>query len=113
MDFGRDTIAFCPGAEFGIAKRWPTYHFSVVVDHYLSLGWNSIILGSNKDSEVAAEITNSLSEPKKSFDLTGKTSILDALDILSTSRLVLTNDSGLMHVSAAVGSSIGRAVWSY
>ena len=107
IDFGRDTIAFCPGAKFGIAKRWPTYHFSVVVDHYLSLGWNSIILGSNKDSEVAAEIRNSLSESRKNlFDLTGKTSMLDALDILSTSRLVLTNDSGLMHVSAAVGAPL-------
>ena len=105
IDFGRETIAFCPGAEFGIAKRWPTYHFSVVVDHYLKSGWNTVILGSDKDSEVAAEIKKTLCEKQTYlFDLTGKTSILDALDLLSISKLVLTNDSGLMHVTAAVGT---------
>ena len=105
IDFCRETITFCPGAEFGIAKRWPTYHFSVVIDHYLKLGWNTIILGSDKDSEVAAEIKKTLCEKQTNlFDLTGKTSILDALDILSISKLVLTNDSGLMHISAAVGA---------
>ena len=105
IDFCRETITFCPGAEFGVAKRWPTYHFSVVVDHYLKLGWNTVILGSEKDSEVAAEIKKTLCEKQTNlFDLTGKTSILDALDILSISKLVLTNDSGLMHISAAVGA---------
>ncbi|MBC08892.1 MAG: lipopolysaccharide heptosyltransferase II [Gammaproteobacteria bacterium] len=107
IDFGREIITFCPGAEFGIAKRWPTYHFSVVIDHYLRLGWNTIILGSDKDSEVAAEIKKRVCEKQTNlFDLTGKTSILDAIDILSISKLVLTNDSGLMHVSAAVGAPL-------
>jgi len=78
-----------------------------VVDHYLKLGWNTVILGSEKDSEVAAEIKKTLCEKQTNFfDLTGKTSILDALDILSISKLVLTNDSGLMHISAAVGAPL-------
>ena len=76
-----------------------------MVDHYLKLGWNTVILGSDKDSEVAAEIKKTLCEKQTNlFDLTGKTSILDAVDMLSISKLVLTNDSGLMHISAAVGA---------
>ena len=103
----RETIIFCPGAEFGIAKRWPTYHFAVVVDYYLKQGWNTIILGSDKDNPIAAEIKNLTSTNNSClYDLTGKTSIEDALDLLSISRLVLTNDSGLMHLAAAVGASL-------
>jgi len=107
ISLDRETIALCPGAEFGIAKRWPTYHFADVVDHYLKQGWNTIILGSDKDNPIAAEITK-LTATNSSclYDLTGKTSIEDALDLLSISRLVLTNDSGLMHLAAAVGASL-------
>ena len=101
------TIVFCPGAEFGMVKRWPTYRFSVVVQHYLNLGWNAILLGSGKDSNIAAEIMEPLSKNHSElFDLTGKTSIEDALDILSVADLALTNDSGLMHVAAAVGTPL-------
>ena len=101
------TIVFCPGAEFGMVKRWPTYRFSVVVQHYLNLGWNAILLGSKKDSNIATEIIEPLAKNHSGlFDLTGKTSIQDALDILSVSDLALTNDSGLMHVAAAVGTPL-------
>ena len=59
-----------------------------MVDHYLKLGWNTVILGSDKDSEVAAEIKKNLYEKQTNlFDLTGKTSILDALDILSMLKI--------------------------
>jgi len=104
IDEERPTIALCPGAEFGPAKRWPSYYYSEITDDYLSKGWNVIILGSSKDSKVALDIKNHLSiAPHKNlFDLTGKTTLPDAVDILSMTDIVLTNDSGLMHIAAAV-----------
>ena len=104
IDEARPTIALCPGAEFGPAKRWPSYYYSEITDDYLSKGWNVIILGSSKDSKVALDIKNYLSvdSHKNFFDLTGKTTLPDAVDILSMTDIVLTNDSGLMHIAAAV-----------
>ena len=104
IDEARPTIALCPGAEFGPAKRWPSYYYSEITDDYLSKGWNVIILGSSKDSKVALDIKNHLSiaSHKNLFDLTGKTTLPDAVDILSMTDIVLTNDSGLMHIAAAV-----------
>lgn len=104
IDEERPTIALCPGAEFGPAKRWPSYYYSEITDDYLSKGWNVIILGSSKDTKVALDIKNHLSiaSHKNLFDLTGKTTLPDAVDILSMTDIVLTNDSGLMHIAAAV-----------
>jgi len=107
ISLAKRTIALCPGAEFGVSKRWPTYYFSVVASYFLRIGWNAIILGSERDSSIAAEIVEGVLEDKTSlFDLTGKTSIEDALDLLSISKLVLTNDSGLMHLAAGVGTPL-------
>ena len=104
IDSTKPTIALCPGAEFGPAKRWPSYYYSEIADNYLLEGWNVIILGSSKDSRVALDIKNHLSiaSNKSFFDLTGKTTLPDAVDILSMTDIVLTNDSGLMHIAAAV-----------
>jgi heptosyltransferase-2 len=85
IDSTRPSIGLCPGAEFGPAKRWPV-----------------LILGSSKDNSVASEIKNSLPLCSNFFDLTGNTSLVDAIDLLSSCKLVLTNDSGLMHIAAAV-----------
>lgn len=108
IDDSMPCIALCPGAEFGPAKRWPSFHYSEVASHYLLRGWNVFILGSSKDVSVAKEIREALpaSTYTNFFDLTGKTTLPDAIDILSISDVVLTNDSGLMHIAAATGTPL-------
>lgn len=99
-----ESIAICPGAEFGPSKRWPANYYTEVIRHYLSKNWQVFILGSKNDLPVAKVIEDQVPSENKAllFNFTGQTSIEDAVDILSTCDLVLTNDSGLMHVAAAV-----------
>tara|TARA_B100000809_G_scaffold258135_1_gene300852 strand:+ start:4828 stop:5856 length:1029 start_codon:yes stop_codon:yes gene_type:complete len=99
-----ESIAICPGAEFGPSKRWPANYYAEVIRHYLSKNWQVFILGSKNDLPVAKAIEDQVPPENKAllFNFTGQTSIEDAVDILSTCDLVLTNDSGLMHVAAAV-----------
>ena len=98
------TITLCPGAEFGPSKRWPPSYFSKIADNFISKDWQVLLLGSKNDvlssKEVEYEMTKK--NPELFFNLTGMTSLEDAIDILATSSVVLTNDSGLMHISAAV-----------
>jgi len=99
-----ESIAICPGAEFGPSKRWPANYYAEIIRHYLSKNWQVFILGSKNDLPVAKAIEDQVPSENKAllFNFTGQTSIEDAVDILSTCDLVLTNDSGLMHVAAAV-----------
>jgi len=108
---GRDVpsvpiIALCPGAEFGPAKRWPQAHFTSVADHFLKQGWQVWLLGGKSDQAVARNIARTSSDPEHCVDLTGKTSIGDAIDLLAHARAAVSNDSGLMHVAAATGTVV-------
>ena len=89
----------CPGAEFGPAKQWPAKYFAAVARNRLQQGTQVIILGSHKDQQVAAEI---IASAAGCLDLTGKTSLADAVDLMSMATAVITNDSGLMHIAAAM-----------
>lgn len=97
-------LALCPGAEYGDAKRWPTEYFAQVAEHCLASGWQVWLFGSPKDATVAAEINRLTSE--RCVDLTGKTSITEAVDLLSVAETVISNDSGLMHVAAALNKTV-------
>ena len=109
FDLSLPSIALCPCAEFE-PKRWPAHYFSEVADEYLSKGWQVVLLGSSspKDKIVAEEVTKGLSEDLGGlyFDLIGRTKLTDAVDILSSMDVALTNDSGLMHVAAAVDTAL-------
>ncbi|MCU7828344.1 MAG: lipopolysaccharide heptosyltransferase II [Candidatus Thiodiazotropha sp. (ex Myrtea sp. 'scaly one' KF741663)] len=93
-------LALCPGAEFGPAKRWPESAYAEVARYYLDQGWQVWLFGSDKDAEVCAEI-NTQSE-SKCVDLSGQTSLEQAVALLSLADAVVSNDSGLMHVAAAL-----------
>jgi heptosyltransferase-2 len=96
-------VAFMPGAEFGPAKRWPPRHYAALARDLMARGDRVILLGSPKDAEVGAEI---VALAPGVIDLTGRTRLEDAIDLLSAARLAVTNDSGLMHVASAVGTPI-------
>jgi len=91
---------FCPGAEYGPAKRWPPGHFAEVARKLVDGGWQVWLIGSSKDRAISTEI-GSLSGGV-CVNLCGRTELDEAVDLLSCARLVVSNDSGLMHVAAAL-----------
>jgi len=100
----RPVVIMCPGAEYGPAKRWPPNQFAELAAMFLRDGLQVWIIGSPNDRMATDAVLNSLGENvHKVRDLTGRTDLGTAIDILSSASLVVSNDSGLMHAAAAVG----------
>nr|WP_305891676.1 lipopolysaccharide heptosyltransferase II [Methylomonas sp. WSC-6] len=97
-------LALCPGAEYGPAKRWPIEHFAKVARHMHQQGWQVWLLGSDKDKVVAEQI-NALSE-QVCRNFAGSTDLAEAVDLMSLADAVVSNDSGLMHVAAALDKKL-------
>jgi heptosyltransferase-2 len=96
---------FCPGAEYGPAKRWPIKHFAKLADALADNGTTLWLLGSAKDKSVGDEIA-ALVTPgtaAKLHVLCGNTTLAQAIDLMALAHFVVCNDSGLMHVAAALG----------
>ena len=92
---------FCPGAEYGPAKRWPARHFSALADELSQRGYAVWLLGSGKDQAVGDEIV-AATRSGAAQNLCGNTSLTQAIDLIAAANFVVCNDSGLMHVAAAV-----------
>lgn len=92
--------AFMPGAEFGPAKRWPSEHYAGLARELAARGIAVALFGSPNDKPVTAEIAQLAPGV---VDLAGRTRLEDAIDLIAAARIAITNDSGLMHVAAAVG----------
>ncbi len=94
---------FVPGAEYGPAKRWPAAHFAALA---AQLGMPVLLFGSAKDAPLCDEIValaqQASSKPLQIYNLAGKTPLVSAIWSLFASKSVVTNDSGLMHVAAAL-----------
>ncbi|UCV29350.1 lipopolysaccharide heptosyltransferase II [Ferribacterium limneticum] len=97
-------VAFCPGAEYGPAKRWPATHFATLARQLAEQGCAIWLFGSPKDHAVAEEISQLA--PGLCRNLCGATSLAQAVDLLALAELVVCNDSGLMHVAAALDRPI-------
>ena len=100
----RPGLGLCPGAEFGPSKRWPEYHYAVA-RHWIGQGGRVWLFGSGKDRPVAEQIVEALPEAQRgeAAILAGATSLEQAVDLLSVTDAVVSNDSGLMHIAAALG----------
>jgi heptosyltransferase-2 len=97
-------LALCPGAEYGPAKRWPVIHYAEIARQKIEQGWQVWLFGSEKDIIVAEQINAATQGLCKDF--TGKTSMAEAVDLMSLVNTVVSNDSGLMHVAAALDKNI-------
>jgi heptosyltransferase-2 len=102
LDGSKPILGLCPGAEFGAAKRWPAPHYADIANRYLERGWQVVLYGSAKDQEVTGEIHAGCADHPACFDLAGRTELAEVVDLLSLSAAVLSNDSGLMHIAAAL-----------
>lgn len=101
-------VGLCPGAEFGPAKKWPEQHYSAVAQEMINRGCQVWLFGSQKDVPACEKIVAGLSDDAQSnaVILAGKTSLIEAVDLLAACQTVISNDSGLMHVAAAVGCQV-------
>ncbi len=107
-------VIFCPGAEYGPAKRWPVAYFAELAKRVRDAkvsrvtegnpGWDETapvwIVGSAKDAPVGDEIVR-LAQGA-ALNLCGRSSLEQAIDLIASARAVVSNDSGLMHVAAAL-----------
>ncbi len=97
---GGPVLAICPGAEYGPAKRWPAHYFADVAQSKITQGWQVWLFGSHKDKPAAEEIDACTGN--KCIDFCGRTTLAEAVDLMSLVDIVISNDSGLMHVAAAL-----------
>jgi len=100
----RPALALCPGAEFGPTKRWPERYYAEVAEAMIGRGWQVWLMGSARDRPVTQAVTAALPQAALAAcrDLAGETELGEAIDLLSTAGAVVANDSGLMHISAAL-----------
>ncbi len=104
LNTDKPIIALCPGAEYGPAKRWPEQHFATLAKKCYQAGLAVWLFGSKKDEPIAQTI-NQLCD-NICIDLCGKTTLDQAIDLIALTQLVVCNDSGLMHVAAALDRPI-------
>jgi heptosyltransferase-2 len=104
LDNKTKILGLCPGAEYGAAKRWPAEYYAEVANAALQKGWQVLLFGSDKDMPVTAQI-NQLTR-NKCVDLAGKTKLGEAIDLMSICDIVISNDSGLMHIAAALNKKL-------
>jgi heptosyltransferase-2 len=104
LDRSAPVAVFCPGAEYGPAKRWPPEHFARLA-RYLAAGGTAVwIIGSEGDRSIGEQIAQA--SEGTAINLCGKTDLASAIDLMSAADLVVSNDSGLMHVAAALGKPL-------
>jgi heptosyltransferase-2 len=96
--------AICPGAEYGPSKRWPTEHFAGLAQQLITQNSNNqiILLGSKSDHALAQEIISQAKQASNIQNWCGNTSLDEAIALIGMSKAVVSNDSGLMHVAAAL-----------
>ena len=104
LDNKSKILGLCPGAEYGEAKRWPAEYYAEVANHVLKSGWQVLLFGSDKDVPVTSHI-NHLTQ-NKCVDLGGKTKLGEAIDLMSLCDTIVSNDSGLMHIAAALNKKL-------
>lgn len=104
LESPRPVVAFCPGAEYGPAKQWPARHFASLAGSLIRQGFAVWLLGSARDKPHAEEIRDALELDPQAHcrNLCGLTTLGEAVDLLAEAACVVTNDSGLMHIAAAL-----------
>jgi heptosyltransferase II len=95
-------LGVCPGAEYGPAKRWPADRFRKtmeLVSSRIACSW--VIVGTESESAIASEILQGFKGEAE--DLTGRTSLAELIERVQTLRVLLTNDTGTMHLADGLG----------
>jgi heptosyltransferase-2 len=103
LDPDRPAIALGVGAEYGPAKRWPPAHFAALAQRLAAEGYAAWALGGPGDAAIGDQVAALDADV---LNLAGRTSLPEAIDLIAAARAVVSNDSGLMHVAAALGRPV-------
>ncbi|MBE6402127.1 MAG: lipopolysaccharide heptosyltransferase II [Lentisphaerae bacterium] len=95
-------LLMAPGAAYGAAKRWDSGKFNQVAAAYIERGGIVAVLGSKSERMIGDEVIAGLPE-NKAFNLSGETNFSDLYNLLKNARACVANDSGIMHLAAALG----------
>ncbi|MHB8523509.1 MAG: lipopolysaccharide heptosyltransferase II, partial [Limisphaerales bacterium] len=108
LDAGTRWLGVNAGAEYGPAKRWPKENFAAVANQAAAWpGWGVVIVGGKADALLAAEIESAVRTLRPGVrNLAGQTTLRELCAVLKLCQVVLTNDTGPMHVAAAVGTRV-------
>ena len=104
LTLDQPVVGIMPGAEYGPAKRWPAEYFADLALQLAQMGYQVWQFGSHKDRSIGDKI-KTLSKGS-ALNLCGETSVEDAIDLISLTKGVITNDSGLMHIAAALNRPV-------
>ena len=100
-----DAVALLPGAEYGPAKQWPPEYFADLAGRLAGVGLAVWVLGSDKERELGERICSAAGN-KRVTSLCGRTTLAEVVDVLAATRVAVSNDSGLLHVAAAVDAYV-------
>ncbi|MBS3810166.1 MAG: lipopolysaccharide heptosyltransferase II [Desulfobacterales bacterium] len=100
----RPAVCFCPGAEYGPAKQWPVAYFRQLAEMLIAEGFQVWSMGSAKEAGLGSSIDPGKGKWYK--NLCGRTRLEDTIDLMAMASHAVTNDSGLMHIAAAVGTRV-------
>lgn len=93
-------LALCPGAAYGSAKRWPVEHFITLARQKIAQGWYIWLFGSQQDAIITTQICQQLST--NHYNFAGKLTLANTVDLMALTNVVISNDSGLMHMAASL-----------
>jgi heptosyltransferase-2 len=99
LNVDKPILVLCPGAAFGTSKRWPMAYYTEVAQHYINKGWQVWVFASKDDPSFELK-------HEYCYDLSGRTSLSQVIDLISLSQAVLTNDSGLMHIASSLSKPL-------
>lgn len=101
-------IGFCQGAEFGPAKHWPYYHYAILAQMLIEQGYHISLFGSEKDYLSGEKIRATLPVKIRDYciNLSGKTHLEQAVILIASCQAIISNDSGLMHIAAALNKPL-------
>ncbi|MFA5371371.1 MAG: lipopolysaccharide heptosyltransferase II [Sideroxydans sp.] len=100
LTLDKPVVVFCPGAEYGTAKRWPPHYYAELAQQLHAQGYAIWLIGSPKDKVVADKIVALGNQ--QVINLCGNTDLAEAIALMACADLVVSNDSGLMHIAAAL-----------
>jgi heptosyltransferase-2 len=101
----RFLVGICPGATFGAAKRWLPDRYAKLADRLIdALGADVLIFGSRSESPLSETVARAMGHTP--VVVAGKTTLREFMALLAKCHLVVTNDSGPMHLAAALGSPL-------
>jgi heptosyltransferase-2 len=109
INLDRPLVVFAPGAEFGIAKRWPPAHYAQLAARVAEAlpGVQIALMGSPNDRETCDLVQSQAGAAAGAVrNLAGQTSLDDAIVLLAQARAVVSNDSGLLHIASALNRPV-------